>query len=252
MIALAVGICVVGVVRRCAGDPLGNVAVSEHPGQRRRFVALHAVHGAQGSRNQSCVDTARAAAHRVSVHAHDARRVAARPGADQRMLIVGLGGGTLPTALAELFPNATHRRRRNRSRGRARRKALLRFRADRHMHVFEQDARVWVKRAVSGSESLRPDHARRVQRRLHSRTSDDARVSGGDARAAHRRRRSCVEYVRDQPISITTNRSLMRTCSARSSTCRSPDSSNRIIIARRGPLPDTSSTRRTAHRSQRA
>ncbi len=47
-------------------------------------------------RNQSCVDQRSAEASRVSVHAHDAGALLLNP-APTNVLIVGLGGGTLPT-----------------------------------------------------------------------------------------------------------------------------------------------------------
>ena len=49
----------------------------------------------------------------------------------QSVLIIGLGGGTIPRALRELLPEAQHRRRRDRSGGRARRAAAISISAQR-------------------------------------------------------------------------------------------------------------------------
>ncbi len=73
------------------------------------------------------------------------------------------------------------------------------FKPTDHMHVFEQDARVWAKRAASNPKRYDlimldafngdyiPEHL--MTREYLSETRD----------AAHERRRSRVEYVRDQP-----------------------------------------------------
>ncbi len=99
-------------------------------------------------RNQSCVDMRRP---RELVFAYTRMMLAGllfNP-APQRILMVGLGGGSLPSTLASLYPEAwidvveidpavvTVAR------------DYFGFLPSAHMQIFEQDARVWGKRAAS-------------------------------------------------------------------------------------------------------
>lgn len=66
----------------------------------------------------------------------------------RRVLIVGLGGGTLPTALAELLPDAQIDVAEIDPAVTRAAKRYFNFKDGAKMHVFEQDGRVYVKRAV--------------------------------------------------------------------------------------------------------
>src|SRR5262249_43038878 len=67
----------------------------------------------------------------------------------QNVLIVGLGGGTLPTALAELYPNAHIDVVEIDPAVTAIAQRYFDFAPGPNMRVFEQDARVWTKRAAT-------------------------------------------------------------------------------------------------------
>jgi spermidine synthase len=66
----------------------------------------------------------------------------------QRVLIVGLGGGTIPTALREILPEAQIDVAEIDPAVTRVAKDYFNFRTDRKMEVFEMDGRVYVKRAI--------------------------------------------------------------------------------------------------------
>ena len=72
--------------------------------------------------------------------------------APTNVLVVGLGGGTLPTALSELYPNASIDVVEIDPAVVVVAKRYFGFEPTEHMRVFEHDARVWAKRAASNSK----------------------------------------------------------------------------------------------------
>ncbi len=149
-------------------------------------------------RNQSCVDQ-RAPKHLVFPYTRMMLAALLLDPAPTNVLVVGLGGGTLPTALSELYPNAS-------------------------IDVVEIDPAVVVvakryfdsnppstctssnRTRACGQSARRSDSKRYDLIMLDAFNGDyipehlmTRGVSVGDARAAHRRRCSRFEYVRDQP-----------------------------------------------------
>src|SRR5262245_27605491 len=102
-------------------------------------------------RNQSCVDTR---SPRRLVFAYTQMMMAAllvNP-SPTRILMVGLGGGSLPTALAELFPDATIDVVELDPAVFEVAKKYFAFKPTTHTRVFIQDARVWGKRAAANPQ----------------------------------------------------------------------------------------------------
>ena len=150
------------------------------------------------------------------------------------MLIVGLGGGTLPTALSQLYPKASIDVVELDPAVVASRSAIS-IQADRsNMHVFEQDARVWAKRAAAARERYDlimldafngdyiPEHL--MTREYLPETRE----------LLTERRRSGVEYVRDQPPLSQRIGHLCRRVRDILQSADRPTRANRVIIARRG------------------
>ncbi len=72
----------------------------------------------------------------------------------QRVLAIGLGGGTLPTALAELYPQAEIETVEIDPAVVAIAEKFFRFKPSDNLRVSIQDARVWVKRALLRQQSF--------------------------------------------------------------------------------------------------
>ena len=132
--------------------------------------------------------------------------------APQSILIVGLGGGTLPTrARRRSCRDAAHRRRRDRSGGdTASRTQYFGFEASTRRTSIESDGRVYVKRAHARRAALRPDHARRLRPRIHSRASADAEFLQRSEVAADAAGRAGGQYVLVEPACTITSRSPTR------------------------------------------
>jgi spermidine synthase len=101
-------------------------------------------------RNQSCVDR-RAPKHLVFPYARMMLAALLLDATPTNVLIVGLGGGTLPTALSELYPTANIDVVEIDPAVVVVAKRYFGFEPTEHMHVFQHDARVWAKRAASNS-----------------------------------------------------------------------------------------------------
>jgi len=186
--------------------------------------------------NQSCRDSR---APKRMVFAYTRMMLAAllldpRP---QRVLVIGLGGGTLPTALAQLYPDAhidvveidpavTQVAKR-----------FFDFVLGPNTRVFEQDGRVWVKRALA--EPTRYDLIM-------------LDAFNGDYIPEHLMTREFLQEARDL---LTENGTLAantfstsRLYDSESATYATvfgtfinfkvPDSANRVIIASRAAVPD--------------
>jgi spermidine synthase len=187
-------------------------------------------------RNQSCVDTR--APHRL-VFAYTRMMVAGlllNP-APKRILMVGLGGGSLPTAFAALYPDAAIDVVEIDPAVVTVAEKYFDFRATPHMRVFEQDARVWGKRAAA-----RPERYDLIL----------LDAFNGDYIPEHLMTR---EYLLETAALLDVDGVLVSNTFAISQlyhnesvtyaavfgeffNLKSPDSANRIVIARRGPLPD--------------
>ncbi len=196
------------------------------------------------ARNQSCVDT-RAPRRMVFMYTRMVFAALLLDAAPQRVLIVGLGGGTLPTALAELFPNsridvveidpAVLRVA----------KRYFDFAPGPNTRVFEQDARVWVKRAVAAPDRYDliildafngdyiPEHLMTREYLVETREllADGGVLASNTFAISDLYQNESVTYA--DVFGVFFN-------------FRAPDSSNRIIIARRGPLPDRAALDSTA------
>src|SRR4029453_12173869 len=102
-------------------------------------------------RNQSCVDRS-APKHLVFPYARMMLAALLLDPAPTNVLVVGLGGGTLPTALAELYPNASIDVVEIDPAVVVVAKRYFGFEPTERIQVFEHDARVWAKRATSNSK----------------------------------------------------------------------------------------------------
>ena len=129
------------------------------------------------------------------------------------VLIIGLGGGTIPRALRELLPQARIDVVEIDPAVVQRRAPLFRFRATASScKVIEADGRVLREARAARAAALRPDHARCVRSRIHSRASADA---GVPARGEDRcwRPAACWRPTRSHPAGSTiTSRRPMRRC----------------------------------------
>ena len=98
-------------------------------------------------RNQSCVDTRKP---KAMVFSYTRMSMAALLFAEdpKRILVVGLGGGTLPTAFHALYPQAHIDAVEIDPAVVAVAKEYFNFRVSPNLQVHTQDARVWTKRAV--------------------------------------------------------------------------------------------------------
>jgi spermidine synthase len=99
-------------------------------------------------RNQSCVDL-KAPLRLVFPYTRMMLASLLLDPSPTNVLIVGLGGGTLPATLARLYPNARVDVVELDPAVVVVAKAYFDFAPTPNMNVFEQDARVWVKRAAS-------------------------------------------------------------------------------------------------------
>ena len=188
------------------------------------------------ARNQSCVDS-RTPRRLVFTYTRMMLAALLLDPTPERVLIVGLGGGTLPTALAQLYPDAhvdvveldpAVRRVAER---------YFDFAPGLNTHVFEQDARVWVKRAAAAANR-------------YDLIMLDA--FNGDYIPEHLMTREYLQETRelltDGGVLASNTFSISQLYQNESVTYadvfgsyfnfKTPGSSNRVIIARRGPLPD--------------
>jgi spermidine synthase len=187
-------------------------------------------------RNQSCVDTR---SPRRLVFAYTQMMMAAllvNP-APTRILMIGLGGGSLPTAFAELFPDAVIDVVELDPAVFEVAKKYFAFKPSSHMRVFVQDARVWGKRAAAKPERYDlilldayngdyiPEHlmTREYLRETAALLTDDGVLAANTFAISQLYHNESVTYA--DVFGTFLN-------------LRAPDSSNRIIIARRPPLPD--------------
>jgi spermidine synthase len=165
--------------------------------------------------------------------------------APSNVLIVGLGGGTLPTALAELYPAARIDIVELDPAVVAVARQYFGFTPTDTMRVFEQDARVWVKRADGRSRRYDlimldafngdyiPEHLMTREYLLEARgllTSDGVLASNTFA----------ISRLYDNE-SVT-----YADVFGAFYNLRSVDTANRIIIARRSALPDAGTLERIA------
>ena len=194
--------------------------------------------------NQSCVDRD-APQHLVFPYARMMLASLLLDPAPSNVLIVGLGGGTLPTALAELYPTARIDIVELDPAVVAVAKRYFGFTPTDTVRVFEQDARVWVKRAKRGTKR-------------YDLIMLDA--FNGDYIPEHLMTR---EYLKEARELLTSNGVLASNTFAISRlyhnesvtyadvfgafyNLRSPDTANRVIIASRSALPDTTALERVA------
>ncbi len=171
----------------------------------------------------------------------------------QRILVVGLGGGTLPTALAELYPRAhidvveldpaVLRVAR----------AYFDFKTSANVEVFVQDARVWTKRALARADPPRFDLVM-------------LDAFNGDYIPEHLMTREYLQetkaLVADGGVVAANTFSTSKLYDSESVTyadvfgtflnLKPPDSANRVIVAVRSDLPDKETLARNARKLERA
>lgn len=201
-------------------------------------------------RNQSCVDTR---SPRRLVFAYTQMMMAAllvNP-LPTRILMVGLGGGSLPRALAELFPDAAIDVVELDPAVFEVAKKYFAFKPSPHMRVFVQDARVWGKRAAANPERYDlilldayngdyiPEHlmTREYLRETAALLSDNGVLAANTFAISQLYHNESVTYA--DVFGTFFN-------------LKSPDSSNRIIIAQRHPLPDPAALVAAAQQLQAA
>ncbi len=188
------------------------------------------------ARNQSCVDL-RAPRRMVFMYTRMLFAALLLDPTPQRVLIVGLGGGTLPTALAQLYPQARIDVVEIDPAVRRVAERYFDFAPGANMRVFEQDARVWGKRAAAASDRYDliildafngdyiPEHLMTREYLLETREllADGGVIASNTFAISELYQNESVTYA--DVFGTYFN-------------FKSPDTSNRIIIARRGPLPD--------------
>jgi spermidine synthase len=195
-------------------------------------------------RNQSCVDQ-RAPKRLVFAYARMMLAALLLDPAPSNILVVGLGGGTLPTALSQLYPNADIQVVELDPAVVAVAKRYFDFAPSEHMHVIEQDARVWAKRALSNPKR-------------YDLIMLDA--FNGDYIPEHLMTREYLSEARDlltrDGVLASNTFAISRLYHNESVTysdvfgaffnLKSTDSANRVIIASRTALPDTAKLELTA------
>lgn len=105
----------------------------------------------RSQRNQSCMDTRQPSKMLFAYTRMSMASLLFVPAPD-RILVVGLGGGTLPTAFAELFPDAQVDAIEIDPAVVAVAERFFGFKASDRLRVHTRDARVWGKRALQRSE----------------------------------------------------------------------------------------------------
>jgi spermidine synthase len=187
-------------------------------------------------RNQSCVNM-QSPQHLVFAYTRMMLAALLLNPSPKRILMVGLGGGTLPTALAMLYPDANIDVVELDPAVFEVAKKYFSFKPSPHMRVFVQDARVWGKRAAANPERYDlilldayngdyiPEHlmTREYLRETEALLADDGVLVSNTFAISQLYHNESVTYA--DVFGTFFN-------------LRSPDSSNRIIIARRQPLPD--------------
>jgi spermidine synthase len=195
-------------------------------------------------RNQSCVDL-KAPKHLVFPYTRMMLAALLLDPSPTNVLIVGLGGGTLPTTLAQLYPNARIDVVELDPAVVAVAKAYFDFAPTPNMNVFEQDARVWVKRAASAP-------------RRYDLVMLDA--FNGDYIPEHLMTREYLQEVRELLVdggAVASNTFAISQLYHNESVTyesvfgtfynlKSDDTANRVIIARRGSLLDGPALERAA------
>ncbi len=99
-------------------------------------------------RNQSCIDIRQPRAMVFSYTRMSMSALLFNPN-PQNILVIGLGGGTLPTAFNELFPNAHIDAVEIDAAVVKVAEQFFDFKSNEQLHVHTRDARVWTKRALS-------------------------------------------------------------------------------------------------------
>ena len=195
-------------------------------------------------RNQSCVDSTDS---QRLVFAYTRMMLAALllDPSPTRILIVGLGGGTLPTTLAQLYPDAHIDVIELDPAVVKVARAYFDFAPSANMRVFEQDARVWVKRAAAAptrydlimldafNGEYIPEHLMTREYLLETRELlvDGGVLASNTFAISRLYHNESVTYA--EVFGIYYN-------------LRSSDSANRVIIARRGSLLDPDTLARAA------
>lgn len=195
-------------------------------------------------RNQSCVDL-KAPKHLVFPYTRMMLAALLLDPSPTNVLIVGLGGGTLPGTLAQLYPAARIDVVELDPAVVAVAKAWFNFAPTPNMNVFEQDARVWVKRAVSAPKRYDlvmldafngdyiPEHlmTREYLQEVSHLLADGGVVASNTFAISQLYHNESVTY--ESVFGAFYN-------------LKSDDTANRVIIARRGSLLDAASLDRAA------
>jgi spermidine synthase len=188
-------------------------------------------------RNQSCIDQRRPK-HLVFPYARMMMASLLLNPMPTNVLVVGLGGGTLPTALSELYPNASIDVVEIDPAVVVVAKRYFGFKPTDNMRVFEQDARVWAKRAESGSKRYDlimldafngdyiPEHlmTREYLAETRALLTNDGVLASNTFAISRLYHNESVTYA--DVFGPFFN-------------LRSDDTANRVIIASRAALPDT-------------
>ena len=196
-------------------------------------------------RNQSCIDL-RATKHLVFPYTRMMLGALLLDQSPAHILMVGLGGGTLPTTLAQLYPDAQIDVVELDPAVVVVAKKYFDFAPTPNMRVFEQDARVWVKRNAA-------------QPTRYDLIMLDA--FNGDYIPEHLMTREFLQEARelltDSGVLASNTFAVSQLYQNESVTYaavfgeffnfRSPDTANRVIIASRGALPSSESLEITAH-----
>jgi spermidine synthase len=198
----------------------------------------------KNQRNQSCIDL-HDEQHLALVYTRMMMAGLLLDPSPQHILMIGLGGGSIPRTLAALFPDATIDIVEIDPAVVRAAQRYFDFKPSERMHVYVQDARVWGKRAILAG-------------RRYDLVLLDA--FNGDYIPEHLMTREYLSETRallsDGGVLVSNTFAISALYHNESVTYadvfgeffnfKSPDSANRIIIARRGALPDRATLDTTA------
>jgi spermidine synthase len=200
----------------------------------------------KNQRNQSCIDL-HDEQHLALVYTRMMMAGLLLDPSPQHILMIGLGGGSIPRTLAALFPDATIDIVEIDPAVVRAAQRYFDFKPSERMHVYVQDARVWGKRALLAG-------------RRYDLVLLDA--FNGDYIPEHLMTREYLTETRslldDDGVLVSNTFAISALYHNESVTYadvfgtffnfKSPDSANRIILARRGALPDRAALDVTARR----
>lgn len=242
VVALAAALLVASVHARVVHSETSlyqNILVTEEGSVRCMQFTVR-----KDQRNQSCVNQ-REPKRLVFPYARMMLAALLLDPAPSNVLVVGLGGGTLPTALSELYPSASIDVVELDPAVVVVAKRYFGFQPTEHVRVVEQDARVWAKRAQSSAKRydlimLDAFNGDYIPEHLMTREylSEARQLLTGDGVLASNTFAISRLYHNESVTYSDVFGPFFN--------LKSPDTANRVIVASRTALPDTEKLELTA------